>query len=413
MSAPSILPIAIILGLLSAVGPFAIDMYLPAMPAIGRDLGTDPASVQLTLTTYFLAMGCGQLFSGPLSDMYGRKRPLYAGLILFALASVGCAQATDIATLLAFRFLQGLGAAAATSIPRAIVRDLHTGPEAARLMSMLLLVFSVSPILAPLVGSVLIAIGSWRSIFWAVGLVAVAAIAMVAIWLDETRPRDARLKSSLGSALASYGLLLRDGYFLGVVFIGSLGLLGFFVYLSSSSFVLIDHYGLSPTAFSIAFGVNAAAFFGAAQFNGRLSRRHGLKPLVRFGVLASAFFLTVLLAYHLAVRLGWVGDHLAVLLILNFLSSACLALVIPNTSVLALDRHGRIAGTASAVLGTLQMLCGAVGLAVISQFSDGRPLPMVIGMAAGTWLSLVLTAVTLGLRSRPPAEGAQSPSGAG
>lgn len=389
---------AVVLGLLSAVGPFAIDMYLPALPAIGADLGAEVAEVQLTLTTYLLAVAIGQLLYGPVSDMFGRKRPLYAGLAMFTVASIGCALASDIATLIGCRFVQGLAAAAAMSIPRAIVRDLHTGPEAARLMSLLLLVFSVSPILAPLVGSALIELGSWRWVFAAVTVSALAAIVLVAVALPETRPPALRVDSGLASALRGYRLLLRDRHFLGLVAIGAFGMAGFFVYLSSSAFVLIDHYGLTPMQFSLAFGLNAAAFFGTAQLNGRLSRRHGLEALVRVGVTGSAAVVTVLVAWHLLAAAGWATDHLAVLLVLNFLSTAFVALAIPTSSVLALDRHGPIAGTASALLGTLQMLSGAIAMAVAAPFNDGQPLPMVAGMAVGTWLALAMVAATLGFR---------------
>ena len=173
------LKMALILGLLSAIGPFAIDMYLPALPDIGASLGASVGAVQWSLTAFFLALGAGQLFYGPISDMVGRKPPLYFGLGLFTVASVGCALASDIETLVALRFVQGLGAAAGMAIPRAVVRDLHTGTDAARLMSLLILVFSVSPILAPLAGSGVIALTGWRGVFWVVAVAAVAGLALV------------------------------------------------------------------------------------------------------------------------------------------------------------------------------------------------------------------------------------------
>lgn len=387
--------IAVVLGLLSAIGPFAIDMYLPALPAIGQQLGTDFGRAQLSLTVFFISIGIGQLLYGPVSDMVGRRPPMFFGMALFALASVGCALATDIHTLIVLRFVQGLGAAAGMAIPRAVVRDLHTGPDAARLMSLLMLVFSVSPILAPLAGSGVIAVAGWRAVFWAIAVAAVAGLALLAFSLEETRPPSARVESSLGSALRAYGRLLLDAHFLGLVFIGGFAMTGFFIYLSTSSFVMIGHYGLTPTQYSIAFGVNAAAFFGAAQLNGRLSARFGLVPLVRVGVLGASVAISLMLAHYLTG-----GDSLAVLIGLYFVASAFMGLVIPTTAVLALENHGAIAGTAAALMGTLQMLGGAVGMAVVSLFNDGRPLPMVLGMAAGLYLSLTLTLVTLGVRGR-------------
>ncbi len=382
---------ALVLGLLSAIGPFAIDMYLPALPAIGASLGADVAAVQWSLTAFFLSLGVGQLFYGPVSDMVGRKPPLYFGLALFTLASVGCALATDIHTLVALRFVQGLGAAAGMVIPRAVVRDMHTGNEAARLMSLLMLVFSVSPLLAPLAGSGVIALTGWRGVFWAVAVAALAGLVLVRQALPETRLPADRLGSDLRSALAGYAVLLRDTHFLGLVFISGCSIGGFFVYLASSPFVLINHYGLTPVQYSLAFSVNAAAFFASAQFTARLGRRFGLVAVVKAAVSAAAAVMLALLAYYLSG-----GDRLAVLLGLYFVASGCMGLVIPTTSVLALEEHGAIAGTASALLGTLQMLIGAVAMGLVGLFATGQPLPMVVGMATGALIGFALTWVTLG-----------------
>ncbi|GKT00327.1 multidrug effflux MFS transporter [Acidovorax sp. SUPP3434] len=381
---------ALVLGLLSAIGPFAIDMYLPALPDIGRSLGAQVGAVQWSLTAFFLALGAGQLFYGPVSDMVGRKPPLYFGLLLFTAASVGCALATEIETLVALRFLQGLGAAAGMAIPRAVVRDLHTGTDAARLMALLMLVFSVSPILAPLAGSGVIALTGWRGVFWVVAVAAIAGLALVYGALRETRPAADRVESSLGGALRAYGMLLRDRHYLGLVFIGGCAMSGFFVYLAGSPFVLINHYGLTPTQYSLAFSLNAAAFIGSSQFTGLLGQRFGLVPLVKVAASAAGVVMVLLLAYYL---LG--GDQLAVLIALYFVSSAFMGLVIPTTSVLALEQHGAIAGTASALLGTLQMLTGAAAMGIVGLFANGQPLPMVIGMAAGALVGVALTWITL------------------
>ena len=380
---------ALVLGLLSAIGPFAIDMYLPALPAIGSSLGAQIGAVQMSLTVFFIALAVGQPFYGPISDMVGRKPPLYFGLVLFALASVGCALATDIQTLIALRFVQGLGAAAGMAIPRAVVRDLHTGTDAARLMALLMLVFSVSPILAPLAGSGVIALAGWRAVFWTVAVAAVAGLALIAFSLKETRPAADRVESSFGSAMAAYALLLRDWHYLGLVFIGSFAMAGFFTYLANSSFVLIGHYGLSPTMYSVAFGVNAAAFIGVSQFTGALGERFGLVRLVKGGVAGCGLAMLLMFGYFL---MG--GDSIWALLVLYFIASGFMGLVIPTTSVLALEKHGSIAGTASALLGTLQMLTGAVAMGVVGLFTDGTPLPMVAGMAAGALIAMVLTWLT-------------------
>jgi DHA1 family bicyclomycin/chloramphenicol resistance-like MFS transporter len=393
MTSPRFLKMALVLGLLSAIGPFAIDMYLPALPAIGASLGASIPAVQMSLTAFFLALALGQPFYGPVSDMVGRRPPLYFGLALFALASVGCALAVDIRMLIAMRFLQGLGAAAGMAIPRAVVRDLHTGNDAARLMSLLMLVFSISPILAPLVGSAVIAAAGWRAVFWVVFAAAMAGLVLLAVSLRETRPAEQRVHSSVASALSAYALLLRDWHYLGLVFIGSFAMAGFFTYLANSSFVLMGHYGLSSTMYSIAFGVNAAAFIAVSQFTGALGERYGLVRVVKAAVAGCGVAMTAMLGYYAAG-----GDALWVLLVLYFIASGFMGLVIPTTSVLALEKHGAIAGTASALLGTLQMLTGAVLIGLVGLFTDGTPLPMVAGMAFGALTAGLLTWLTLGER---------------
>ncbi|WNL44881.1 multidrug effflux MFS transporter [Dyella sp. BiH032] len=381
---------ALILGLLSAIGPFAIDMYLPALPTIREALGTDVDTAQMSLMAFFAAVGVGQLVYGPVSDMLGRKAPIYFGLVVFALGSIGCALASDIHTLIAFRFVQGLGACAGMVIPRAIVRDMHTGHDAARLMSLLMLVFSVSPILAPLTGSLVIRLASWRGIFWTVAGAAVLGLVLAATALKETRPREARVDSNLRTALGAYGTLLRDRHYLGLVFICSFGVASFFAYLANSSFVLIDHYGLSPTLYGLAFSVNAVSFIGAAQFTGKLGARYGLARLVRTAVVGYSVVMVMLLLLNVAGV-----DNLGVMMALLFVGYGFLGLVMPSSAVLALEDHGKIAGTASALLGTIQFATGACVIGVVGRFLDGTARPMLAGIAACSVIALVLAQVTL------------------
>lgn len=381
---------ALVLGLLSAIGPFAIDMYLPALPSIGQSLGASMGAVQASLMAFFIALGIGQIIYGPVSDMVGRKAPLYFGLVLFAVASVGCALAPDIHTLVVLRFIQGLGACAGMVVPRAVVRDLHTGHDAARLMSLLMLVFSVSPILAPLAGSVLIETVGWRSVFWAVTVAGVLGIVLLASSLPETRPAEERVNSSVGSAITAYGVLLRDRHFLGLVFIGAFGISSFFAYLANSSFVLIDHYGLTPRQYSFAFAANAASFIGISQFTGKLSARFGLVRLVKFAVVGYAVMMTLLLAINLAGV-----ERLDVMIVALFIGYGFLGLVVPTTAVLALDEHGEIAGTASALMGTLQFVTGAVVMAVTGVMADGTARPMIAGIAGSAIVAYVFARITL------------------
>jgi DHA1 family bicyclomycin/chloramphenicol resistance-like MFS transporter len=388
---------ALVLGLLSAIGPFAIDMYLPALPSIGQNLGASVGAVQASLMAFFISLGIGQIIYGPISDMVGRKPPLYFGLLLFAVASVGCALAPDIQTLVVLRFIQGLGASAGMVVPRAVARDLHTGHDAARLMSLLMLVFSVSPILAPLAGSLLIESLGWRSVFWAVTVAGVLGLVLLATSLPETRPPEQRVDSSVGSALAAYSVLLRDRHFMGLVFIGAFGISSFFVYLANSSFVLIDHYGFTPREYSIAFAANAASFIGVSQLTGRLSGRFGLVPVVKVAVTGYAVVMAGLLVLNL---LGM--DQLVVMLPLMFIGYGFLGLVVPITAVLALDDHGTIAGTASALMGTLHLVTGALMMALVGLFVDGSARPMVVGVAGCALVAFVMTRGTLRGNSRKP-----------
>ncbi|MCK9687806.1 multidrug effflux MFS transporter [Scleromatobacter humisilvae] len=384
------LRLALVLGLLSAIGPFAIDMYLPALPAIGRALHADVHQVQLSLMTFFLAFALSQLLYGPASDMFGRKTPLYVGIVLFIAGSVGCAFSPSIGWLIAFRFVQGLGGGAPNVITLAVVRDLHTGAEAARLMSLLMLVFSVSPILAPVMGSVVIDAGGWPAIFAVVGTLGVLGLALARFALEETRPAAERAASGFASTGRAFATLLRDPHFLGLAGVVSLGVASFFIYLSNSSFVLINHYGLTPRQYGLAFSVNAASFIGASQLAGRLGHRYGLKRVVSVSVAGFALTMCAGSALNLAGI-----DHLATLIVMLMIGFGFLGLVIPSTTVMALEHHGAIAGAASALMGTMEMVGGAIFMALMGLVVDGTARPMLAGVAGAAVLTWGMAAITL------------------
>ena len=386
---------AIVLGLLTAIGPFAIDMYLPAMPTIAASLQTTTASAQLTLTAFFIAFGTCQLIFGPLSDVIGRKPPLYFGLAIFVIGSLGCALAPTAEWLIAFRFVEGIGASAAMVIPRAVVRDLHTGLEATRLMSLIMLVLSVAPILAPLGGSALIAPFGWRAVFAAVTIIALLAMAMLALFLPETRPPESRAPVSARHLLGGFARLLTDGRFLGLTFIGGLGMSRFFVFLANSSFVYMNHFGLTPAQYSLAFAVNAIGFIGASQFAALLGGRFGMPRLITAAVALHTVFALILLTVTL---LG--ADSLPLLMALLFCAFAWLGLVVPTVMVLALEPLGPIAGLASALGGTLQMVTGGVMIVIVSQFYDGTATPMVVTIALCAVSGLCVCLATLGRHAR-------------
>jgi DHA1 family bicyclomycin/chloramphenicol resistance-like MFS transporter len=396
---------AIVLGLLSAVGPFAIDMYLPALPAISADLNASTAATQGSLMAFFLAVALCQIVYGPVSDSFGRKAPLYFGSALYVVGAIGCSFALTIEWLIFARFIQGVGACAGMTIPRAVVRDLHTGHEAARLMSLLMLVFSVSPILAPLTGSAVIAFGSWREIFLIMAAASVLSLALVFFALRETRPQAERIPFDLRTITASYVELFRDRNYLGLVFIGGFGMASFFSYLGSSSFIYIDHFGLTPTQFSFAFSVNAIAFIGMAQLSGYFGKRFGLHRTVNA---ALSFYLLSTSTLLVATLAG--VDNLYFLIAILGVGFAAMGLVIPSAAALSLENYGRTAGTAAALMGTLQLICGAVVVGIVGVFSNGTVLPMAIAISACAAVAFILGRLTLDTRTEPVHEAQQQPA---
>ena len=390
---------AIVLGLLSAVGPFAIDMYLPALPAIAADLRTSDAATQATLVAFFVAVAFGQVIYGPLSDSVGRRAPLYFGMVLYAIGAIGCSLAPSIEWLIAARFVQGVGACAGMTIPRAIVRDLYTGADAARLMSLIMLVFSAAPILAPLFGSTVIGLASWRVIFDVVALVGILGVAITFFVLDETRPPEKRVAMDLASIVRGYRELFQDRTFIGIVLIGGFGMASFFSFLAGSSFVYIDHFGLSPTQFSFAFAINAISFIGSAQSTSRLARRFGLKSVVRGSITLYVAATGLLFAATLAGL-----DNVYALVAMLFVSYGLMGPLGPATAVLALEHHGPRAGTASALMGTLQLVVGMVVVSITGAVSNGTVLPMASAIFGCASVAFLISLVAL--RGGGPAAGA-------
>lgn len=372
----SLLRPALVLGLLSCIGPFAIDMYLPAMPDIGRDLGASIPQMQGTITAYFIAFGLAQLIYGPWADQAGRKVPLYAGIAVFVLGSVICTFAPTIGWLTFGRAVQGLGGAALMVVPRAIIRDLYTGPAATRLMAAVMLVISVSPMLAPLVGSGLMAVADWRWIFGALLVASVGSLALLAFAQPETLPVARRQRFDLRATKAGALRLFGDRTFMALTFMGGFGMASFFVFIASAAFVYTEAFGLSPTQFSLAFAVNAVGFFAASQMAAGLGMRFGGRAVMAVAAAGFAVCTVALFALGLA---GVVT--LAVCMAGLFAANACLGLIIPTAMVMALDEHGDIAGLASSLGGTLQMLAGGLMVAAVGPFFDGSVVPMLGAIA--------------------------------
>jgi len=385
-----IFKMALILGSLSWIGPFAIDMYLPAMPVIADDLGASVSAAQATLMAFFISFGVSQLVYGPATDVLGRKPPLYFGLAIFALASIGCAVSPTINALILMRFIQGIGAAAVMSIPRAVIRDCYTGNEATRLMSTIMLIIAVSPMLAPLLGSAVIVPFGWRAVFVAVGLATVLGFLMTHFALPETLKPENRTSFNMEQMLKAFGTLFRDTHFMGLTFIGGMGMGSFFAFLATSSFLYMDYYGLTSFQYSLAFALNAFGFFAASQLAANFEARFGVLNVIRWAVRGYFTFASLLVILVLAGQ-----DQFPVLVAGLFCTYAFLGLVLPTSMVLALEDHGPIAGTAAALGGTLQMMVGAIAIAIVSAVFNDTPVPLVIAVALCALLALILSMVAL------------------
>ena len=380
----------LVLGALIAIGPLTIDTYLPALPSITRDLAASESAVQGTLTGILLGMGLGQLLVGPLADAVGRRRPLIAGLSLHIMASVFCAFAPSIELLTVGRAVQGLGNAAVAVVAMAMVRGLFAGSAAATMLSRLMLVMGLAPVLAPTVGGAILQHTSWRGVFGILALAGVLLVTLATMALRETLPPQRRRPLAIGSALATYASLLRDRTFVGLVLISGLMFATLFAYISGSSFVLQDIYGLSVAQFGLAFGANSLGFLTGSQLNPFLLRRFPPRQLVRAGVTLGAVSALLLLA---SAATG-VGGLTMILVPLWFLLLSC-GLTLPNTPALALTRHGEAAGTAAALLGASQFVIGGAAAPLIGAMGSDSAVPMALVMAVTVTLALTVAVGTL------------------
>ncbi|RQX12854.1 Bcr/CflA family drug resistance efflux transporter [Micromonospora ureilytica] len=376
--------LVLVLGALIAIGPLTIDMYLPALPAITAGLQTTETAVQLTLTGTLVGLALGQLLIGPLSDVVGRRVPLLAGLAAHIVASVLCVFAPNIAVLGGLRVLQGLGVAAATVVATAVVRDLFSGASFARIFSRLMLVMGLAPILAPTLGSGLLGWTDWRGVFAALAVLGALLIVVAAFRLPETLPVARRRHGGVSATLRDYRGLLNDRAFVGLVLVAGLAMAALFAYVSGSSFVLQQEYGLDEQQFGIAFGAGAVGLIGATQFNVRLLRRYTPQQILVSALIAGTAA-GLLLVMFAATGIGGLGTLLASL----WLVLAAAGLALPNAPALAMSRHSEAAGTAAAMLGAVQFGIGAVSAPLAGLFGTGS-VPMAIVIAGGMAAALVV-----------------------
>ncbi len=395
------LRLILVLGSVTALGPLSVDLYLPAFPAIAGEFGASQSAVQLTLTGCLAGLALGQLVAGPLSDRIGRRTPLLAGAMGYALASVLCALAPSVELLLGLRFVQGLAGAATMVVARAVVRDLATGAAAARLFSVLMLVTGLAPVLAPAVGGQLLALTDWRGLFFALAVFGSALVAAVAVGLPETLPRELRSGAGMRGVLRTYRSLLRDRVFIGYALGGGLAFAGMFAYISGSPFVFQDTYQVSPQLYGMLFGLNAIGLMTAVQINGLIVGRIAPRQLLIRGVIGSTTGGVFLLAAALAqpASVWWIV--LPLLLVVS-----CLGFVMPNCMALAMADHPRAAGTASALLGAFQFVIGAATgpLVGLAGSASAVPMALVVLITTGGATAVLLLLARTGKRSQraPP-----------
>nr|WP_030504254.1 multidrug effflux MFS transporter [Micromonospora purpureochromogenes] len=372
----------VLLGTLTAIGPLSLDMYLPAFPAMTRDLGADQAGIQLSLTTCLIGLAFGQLVTGPLSDRWGRRRPVLVGVVAYTVLALACAAAPNAPLLAAVRFAQGLAGGMGVVVARAVVRDLYSGRDAAKYFSRLTLVFGVAPIAAPGVGSLVLRFGSWRSVFLVLAAIGAALAVAVALRLPETLPAERRSTGGLGATARTMRSLLADRVYLGYALTQGFAFAGLFAYISGSSFVFQDVFGVSAAVFSVIFGVNALGLVAVGQLNARLLDRF---PPRRLLVTA----LAVGLVAAAGVLSGALTDGLALTAVALFGYVGALGMVTPNSTALALDAHARHAGTAAALMGGIQSVVGALAAPLVGLGGEGSALPMATVLAGAAVLTLV------------------------
>ena len=355
---PGRLGYAITLGLLAALGPLCIDLYLPALPSLASDLQTSTASAQLSLTAGLLGLGVGQLFFGPLSDKYGRLRPLLLSLVLLLVASVGCALAQDINQLLLARLFEGLSGAGGAVLSRAIARDMYSGHDLTRFFALLMLVNGLAPIAAPVMGGALMAFLDWRGLFMTIGVIAVLLFILARVKLHETLPEERRSQGSIFSAWAALGQVVTYRPFMGFCLTQGFMMAGMFAYIGASPFVLQEIYRLTPQQFSFCFAANGIGLIIASQTGARLSRHFGEYRVLKAG-LALAFVASASL-----LLAGISGAALPVVLIALFCSVASNGVIAVTASSLAMQSQGHRAGSASAVLGVTMFTLGGLSVPV-------------------------------------------------
>lgn len=386
--------VIILLGLLSAIGPFSIDMYLPGFQDIATDLNTSIERIQLSLSSFFVGIAAGQLFYGPLLDRFGRKPPLIVGLLIYLASSLACAFATSADSLIALRFLQALGSCGGMVAARAMVRDFFPASETAKVFSLLMLVIGISPILAPTLGGYFIAHLGWQSIFIFLSVFVVLILFGVTIFLKGAKTANKELSLRPKLILKNYREVLRLPQFYIYALSGGFASSGLYAYISGSPFVMMNLFGLSEKQYGWAFAGLAMSLITGSQLNNILLRRYSSQTISKYALMVQAIMGTVLVILSFTNQLTLIS-----LLSCTFFYLGSQGFVFPNTSALALNPFTKLAGSASAMLGTIQLSIGALASAYVSFFHNNTAIPMVVIMALCSLLSFLFM-VILAPRSR-------------
>lgn len=364
------LRLALLLGTLAAMGPLTIDMYLPSFPTIVTAFGTTPSFVQVSLTATLVGIGLGQLVLGPMSDVHGRKRPLVVALIVYLLASVLCAFAPNIGLFIAARFLQGFAASAGIVISRAVVRDVYTGRELTKFFALLMLINNLAPILAPLLGGVILAFSDWKGIFITLSIIGLL-LSVVVIWrMDESLSPDMRVPNNLAQTLKNFQSLLKNRIFMGYALAQGFIIAGIFAYVAGTPFVYQTIYGVSPQLFSVLFGMNGIGLIIGSQVVGRLT---GLVSEQRF--LQTGLFISVSSGAFLLIAVLLHGPLLSIVIPIFFFV-ASIGIISTSSFSLAMESQGHIAGSASALLGLLPFILGSITAPLVGIAGEETAIPM-------------------------------------
>lgn len=392
---PGYIQLIVALGFLTAVGPVAIDLYLPAFPRMAADLGVTVASVELTLSAFLLGLAGGQIVVGPLSDRWGRRPPLLVGFVLFTAGALTCVFARSVEALVCSRILMGAGGAAGQAVPRAMVRDLFSGRAVAKALTLTMLVVGVAPVLAPTVGGVVLRFFEWHALFWLQAGFGLLALAISAFALPESLPVGKRVGGNAAAVMRRYARVGLNPEFAAYTLLGMVTSGMLFAYVSGSPFVFIKLFMVSPAVFGILFGLNAVGLFSVAQLNHWLLRSLSSRQILLRAFLANLAATSALVICALSGSGGlWVFFGL------TFVSLATIGLIFPNIAASALNLYPEQAGSASAIVGTAQYLGGALAGMLVASLADGTQLPLTAVMGSCSVIA-VMTILWLRRRERP------------